>query len=213
MVATAAWAAPHDARHVRRHGHLARRGEPVDRMFRVIDGWACQYRLLPDGRRQIIALFLPGEYCQAQWVLTGRANWPVAALTELTLHEIPLGEVRVELARGGGAMVGVLGAIVDTLKRQETWIVNLGRMSATERICALLLDLVERMEPTGKVTAQGCPLPLTQHDLADVVGISSVHANRVLQMLRSTGVIALEAGRLKLLDPAELRLRCGAACA
>ncbi|NOW46378.1 CRP-like cAMP-binding protein [Novosphingobium sp. SG751A] len=190
---------------IRRHKHLARRHENTDRIFRVEEGWACQYRLLPDGRRQIIALFLPGDYCEAQWVLTGHANWPVVALTDMFVTEIPFRDIR---AHGGGefdGMKSMLGSIMHTLKSHEKWIVNLGRMSATERICALLHDLVERLRPTGKVVSDHCPMPLTQYDLADIVGISSVHVNRVLQMLRSEGVISLEAGRLALLNPAELR--------
>lgn len=56
------------------------------------------------------------------------------------------------------------------------------------------------------------PLPFTQNEIADAVGISAVHANRVLQILRGRGVIALETGRLELLDPEELRRMCSPAC-
>ncbi|WP_298167444.1 Crp/Fnr family transcriptional regulator [Novosphingobium sp.] len=203
---------PAGVRHIRRHAHLVRRNETTDRLFRVVDGWACQYRLLPDGRRQIISLFLPGDYCEAQWLLTGRANWPIVALTDVSFVELPLARIRADLAHGAPGILEVLNAIARTLKNHETWIVNLGRMSATERICALLVDLFERMELTGKVVANRCPMPLTQHDIADVVGISAVHANRVLQILRGERVIALTAGRLELLDPAELRRMCGPAC-
>lgn len=198
-------------RQIRRHSHLARRNEQTDRLFRIKEGWACQYRLLPDGRRQIIALFLPGDYCEAQWILTGRANWPVVALTDLSVTEISFHDIRDNAAHGGEGMKTMLGAITHTLKHHEKWIVNLGRMNATERICTLLHDLVERLRPTGSVIANRCPMPLTQYDLADIVGISSVHVNRVLQMLRSSGVIKLEAGRLALLDPAALKRLGGAA--
>mgnify|MGYP001038958106 CR=1 FL=1 len=194
---------------IRRHKHLARRHEHTDRLFRIEDGWACQYRLLPDGRRQIIALFLPGDYCEAQWVLTGQANWPIVALTDMFVTEIPFHDIRARHAAHNSqepdGMKSLLGSIMHTLKSHEKWIVNLGRMSATERICALLHDLVERLRPSGKVVSNHCPMPLTQYDLADIVGISSVHVNRVLQMLRGEGVISLEAGRLALLNPVELR--------
>lgn len=203
---------PPTERHIRRHVHLVRRNEATDRLFRIVDGWACQYRLLPDGRRQIISLFLPGDYCEAQWLLSGKANWPIVALTDLSFVEIPLDQMRTYLTQGGPEMAELLGAIARALKNHETWIVNLGRMSATERICALLIDLFERLEPTGTVVANRYPLPLTQNDIADVVGISAVHANRVLQMLRGKGVIALETGRLEVLDPEELRRMCGPAC-
>lgn len=203
---------PPTVRHIRRHVHLVRRGDATDRLFRIVDGWACQYRLLPDGRRQIISLFLPGDYCEAQWLLTGKANWPIVALTDLSFVEIPLAQMQTYLTQGGPEMAELLHAIARTLKNHETWIVNLGRMSATERICALLVDLFERLGPTGTVVANRCPLPLTQTDIADAVGISAVHANRVLQILRGRGVIALETGRLELLDPEELRRMCGPAC-
>lgn len=200
---------------VRRHKHLARRHENIDRVFRVEDGWACQYRLLPDGRRQIIALFLPGDYCEAQWVLTGQASWPIVALTDMFVSEIPLHEIRAHNSahnpQDPDGMKSLLGSIMHTLKSHEKWIVNLGRMTATERICALLHDLVERLRPSGKVVGDHCPMPLTQYDLADIVGISSVHVNRVLQMLRGEGVISLESGHLALLDPEGLRRLGGSA--
>lgn len=195
-------------REIRRHKHLARRHEATNRVFRIEEGWACQYRLLPDGRRQIIALFLPGDYCEAQWVLTGQANWPIVALTDMVVTEIPFQGIGNHEFDG---MKNLLGSITHTLKRHEKWIVNLGRMSATERICALFHDIVERLRATGRVISDHCPMPLTQYDLADIVGISSVHVNRVLQMLRGEGVIALEAGRLALLKPAELRRLSGPA--
>ncbi|WDF74037.1 Crp/Fnr family transcriptional regulator [Novosphingobium sp. KACC 22771] len=203
---------PPRTRHaIRRHDYLARRHEAMDRLFRVESGWACQYRLLPDGRRQIITLFLPGDYCEAQWALTGRANWPVTALTDMLVTPMALSEFRGSGPGATEGMTSLMASITQTLKSHENWIVNLGRMNATERICALLCDLVERLRPSGSVVDDQCVMPLTQADFADIVGISAIHANRVIQTLRGEGVIALEAGQLKLLDPAELLRRSGPA--
>jgi CRP-like cAMP-binding protein len=192
------------ARRFRRHEHLARQGEAADRVYFIEEGWACQYRLLADGRRQIIGLYLPGEHCEPQWALGADPTCPVIALTEVVAREIPLDAIRALPAQDRDSMANMIGAILRILRDNEKWIVNLGRLTATERICNLLTTLFERLQASGRVQHDRGPMPLTQYDLADIAGISPIHVNRVLQMLRSEGVIELKARRLALLDRAAL---------
>src|SRR3546814_12580144 len=69
--------------HFRMHQFLARENEKPDAMLYVQEGWACRYRLLSDGRRQITALYLPGDYCDPQWALGGVSSQPVVAITNV----------------------------------------------------------------------------------------------------------------------------------
>ena len=88
-------------------------------------------------------------------------------------------------------------------------IVRLGRMSAYERTAHLLLELFQRQRRAGLAQADSMPLPINQEMLADALGLSIVHTNRVLQQLRRDGFIVSRPGRVIFQDPEALRLVCG----
>ncbi|WP_246465409.1 Crp/Fnr family transcriptional regulator [Novosphingobium jiangmenense] len=180
--------APSSVRHFRRQQHLARPGETRDSIYRVEEGWACRYCLLPDGRRQIAALYLPGDYCEPHWLLSGRADLPVMAMTGLRVREVPLASIHT---RPGDGVKRLLGAMVQTLERQSKWIVSLGRKTAVERVSELLGELFERLRENERSSDEFRPIQLTQRDIADVVGLTPVHVNRVLQGLRQRGLVEL----------------------
>lgn len=188
-------------RNFRRHEHLARKDEVQDKIFRIEEGWACRYCLLPDGRRQITALFLPGDYCEPQWMLSGRSGLPIIALTEVRVAEVPLAGIH---AKPGDGVMKILGSVVDMLNRQTDWIVSLGRKSATERVGSLLSELHERLSTVGRVMAGRCTIPLTQQDIADVVGLTPVHVNRVLGDLRQRGLVQFSGKTLVVPEPEQL---------
>ncbi|CAO4163161.1 hypothetical protein CLBKND_00091 [Methylorubrum aminovorans] len=85
------------------------------------------------------------------------------------------------------------------------WLMNVGRRSAVERLAHLFCELLLRLKVVGLAEGTGYKFPLTQVDLADTTGITSVHVNRSLRELRQSGLIELEGGRLKILDYAGLR--------
>lgn len=171
-------------RQFRRYEHLARAGDRSDCIYSIKDGWACRYELLRDGRRQITALYLPGEYCEPHWLLSGQARLPVMALTRLTARPIPLGQIDHP---GEGGVRNVLHAMVQAMERQAQWITRLGRKNATERIVELLADLRARLgSDDDKVV-----IPLTQREIADIVGLTPVHVNRVLHRLAEQNCVHL----------------------
>lgn len=172
-------------RHFRRHEHLALAGEAQDRVYRLDEGWACRYTLLPDGRRQITALYLPGDVCEPQWVISGRAELSIVALTDVIATEIPLGSIRNASDAGVSEL---FDALMTNFNRQSDWIVSLGRRSASGRITALFAEIYSRLQRNGRVR-QPCTIPLTQQDIADVVGLTPVHVNRVVSELRRQGLV------------------------
>ncbi|WP_206240078.1 Crp/Fnr family transcriptional regulator [Novosphingobium terrae] len=196
-------------RHFRRSEFLARPTEHSDNLYRIQEGWAGQYRLLKDGRRQITALFLPGEYCEPQWLLGASATLPVVALTPLRAYAIPLDQISRRPDHLGDSAARVFSGMLKAMRGRERWIVNLGCLTATERICDLICEVYDRLEGTGQTIKNRCAMPLTQYEIADIVGISPVHVNRVLQGLRGTGIIELRNRRLVLCDPAALRHMSG----
>lgn len=172
----------HSIRHFRRFEHLVRAGDKCDWIYRVEEGWACRYCMLRDGRRQIAALYLPGDYCEPQWLFAGHADLPVMALTGMRTTKVSLSEIH---ARHDNDVKKMLGAMVQILDRQTRWIISLGRKTAVERVAELLADLRQRL----RAGSDPVVIPLTQRDIADVVGLTPVHVNRVLQDLRKQGVV------------------------
>lgn len=191
---------PNDVCSFRRHEYLAREGEMQDRIYRLEEGWACSYRLLSDGRRQIVSLFLPGDFCEPQWVLSQRVVHPVIALTQLSAQAIPVQEIDRGRAAEAEGLKSIFNAMLQALNRQAEWIVSLGCKTATERVCSLICDIFTRMRANDLVAGNGCAMPLTQYDLADTVGLTPVHLNRVLKTLRARGLIELKSRSLRVPD-------------
>ncbi|BBD99557.1 Crp/Fnr family transcriptional regulator [Sphingobium amiense] len=186
----------------RPHEYLARENEPPAGLYQMLEGWACRYRLLPDGRRQITALYLPGDYCEPQWALGRGPTQPVVALTNVRAYR---SACRVPSGGSGDAQQGFWKNLVDGSERQAGWLVTLGRRSAPERLAHLLLELFERMRRAGLAYGQQCALPLTQMDIADLTGLTPVHVNRTLQTMRNAGLVELQSRWLRIPDLAALR--------
>jgi CRP-like cAMP-binding protein len=175
----------------------------------LVSGWAARIRDLPDGRRQIIALILPGDaigLCRRPQPL---ALCPVMALTAIqTLDALPLVRAIADQATHPNLCAAVdIAAALD-----EAWlmdqVVRLGRLTAFERIAHLQLEILTRLSSVGLASERQTPFPLTQEMLADVTGLSLVHVNRTLQQLRREKLIELSQGRLKILDVEAMRDLC-----
>ena len=171
----------------------------------VVSGWACRQRLMPDGRRQIFSLLLPGD---SVGFGTRPALSSVVALTALeTVDAAALQEaVRRGAAPGLARALAAAEVVDDALLLDHA--VRLGRLTAFERVAHFLLELQQRLEVAGLGDRQRFPLPLTQEMLADALGLSIVHVNRTLQQLRRAALIELRSGVAILLEPDSLAQLC-----
>lgn len=191
-----------DRAYFRPHQYLARESELPEVIYRIDEGWACRFRLLADGRRQITELVLPGDYCEPQWLLGRRPVQPVVALTNVRATRLPLslaGERNQDHQRK------VWLSLATLVERQADWLVTLGRRTALERIAHLLCTIYERMHQSGLTYGQQCAMPLTQMDIADITGLTPVHVNRTLQTMRSVELIELQSRWLRIPDMPSLR--------
>lgn len=175
-----------------RHQHLAKEGAVCESIYRIKHGWACRYVMLPDGRRQITNLYLPGNYCEPQWLLSGRATASVMALTAVTATRVPLAHIHRSQSSD---VKDVLGEMVQSYERQTQWLVRLGRGTGIYRVAGLLDELCNRM-PEDE---QQLLIPLTQMEIADCVGLTAIHTNRVLHTLTAEGFVKAK-GRTILLN-------------
>lgn len=174
----------------------------------VLAGWAACQRVLPDGRRQIFRFILPGDLFGVSPAPGAVAPWSVVALTsmELAQGEAVVSHVRLGEAPGLARALARARAIDDQLLLDH--MVRLGQQSAYERVAHFLLELQRRLRVAGLGDAQRFPLPLTQEVLADALGLSIVHVNRILQQLRRERLIELRSGVAILLKPDELARLC-----
>lgn len=179
---------------------ILREGERPQDVNLVLSGWACRYKQMEDGRRQIVAFFLPGDLCDLNVYILREMDHSVGTLTPVTvaeisrstLEEVTLGHPRIVQALWWETLVNM--AI------QREWTLNLGQRSAFERTAHLLCELFLRLRTVGLTENGRCELPITQAELADATGLSAVHANRTLQDLRGAGLIALKGRALHIPD-------------
>ena len=193
-------AASEDLVFFRPHQFLTREHDRPEALYDILEGWACRHRLLPDGRRQITALYLPGDLCDPMWSLTPACHEPVIALTNVRATRKSLVDPStIDRHKGFSSR------LAESVERQSNWLVSLGRKTAVERLAHLLLELFERMRRAGLAYGQQCALPLTQTDIADATGLTAVHVNRTLQSMRSKGVLELHSKWLRIPDLGALR--------
>ncbi|MHC2001997.1 Crp/Fnr family transcriptional regulator [Methylobacterium sp. CM6241] len=183
-----------------KHSDIISEGDDPHHVNLILEGWACRYKQLDDGRRQIISFFVPGDLCDSHVYLLREMDHSIVALTSVKLAEIS----RAALEQIANDNVRLTKAFwwdtLVTVAVQREWTVNLGQRTAFERVGHLLCELFLRLQSVGLTEGTTCDLPLTQVELADALGLSNVHINRTLQELRRAGLIVLKGGRLTIPD-------------
>ena len=175
-------------------------GESITASKLLLHGFAARVDDMVDGRRQITALHVPGDFVDLQAFVFKTVNHEVVALTDCVACEIPharltaLDETMPHLTR-----LLWLETLVDA-SIQRTWLTGLGRRDAMERLAHLLCELGLRLDAANVGVRDAYPLPLTQTQLADIVGLTTVHVNRTLMTLRERGLIVWTGATLRILD-------------
>lgn len=170
----------------------------------VLSGLACRYTILPNGSRQITAFLVPGDLCDAETFILDRMDHNVGALSQTTTALISSDTMRKLLRTEGVAEALWWGTLTDLGVLRER-IVSHGRRDARSRVAHLLYELLVRYRVAGNATDDALDFPITQADLADASGMTTVHANRVLQGLRDEGLITLRNKTLTVLNPERLK--------
>lgn len=197
---------------------LVREGSRPDRVYLILSGAAFRYRYLPNGRRQIFGYLLPGELCDTQFVILNESDHNVGLLcdTEVAVISLPaLMNAMVQHPRIERALL--LMALVDGAMLRE-WLLNVGQRDACRKLAHFFCEISARFNAFGELDVDNeLTIPLTQIDLADTMGLTVVHVNRILQRFRREGLLnwsrrhfdILDRSRLEHLaefDPAYLRL-------
>ncbi len=173
-------------------------------LYTLYSGWAFRFKTLPDGRRQILNIHLPGDLMGLQGAMFDAAQYGVEALTEVEVCLLPRRKVwsvfenMPELAFD----VTWLGAREES--HVDEHLTSAGRRTASERIAALIIMLYKRANALGLVLNGAMPFPLTQQHIADTLGLSLVHTNKSLAKLRRLGMFSQTNSTLLLTNPKAL---------
>ncbi len=186
--------------HLRAHETIIRDGDEPHVVNVVLSGWVCRCKILPDGRRQIVSLFLPGDMCDPYVFLLGAMNQTLDTLTPVTLAAVPAESIRAMTASGADLAEALWWQILSSIEIQREWTTSLGRRTAVERLAHFFCEVSARLVSVGLSNGSDCEMPLTQTDLADISGLSTVHVNRSLQSLRASKLIELRGRRLIIHD-------------
>lgn len=189
-----------NARDVAEGTEFVRDGDPYGHTYVVQEGWAIRYKLLSDGRRQVLNFVLPGDFVGLFSSLFQTADHSVAALTDLRVSQVdPLAIVDMfaNCPRLGAAVAWSAGRDEAILSEQ---VVRVGRRSAYERTGHLMIELLHRLKLVGEAGGRSFDLPLTQEILADTLGLSLVHVNRTLRRLREAELLRIVGNRVVIDD-------------
>jgi len=179
---------------------IVRIGDRPSRCFLVRDGFTCSYKITGEGTRRILNFHISGDIPDLQSLHLTVLDHSISTITPCAVGFIPHGALH-DLCRRYYRITSALWreTLVDASVFRE-WIVNNGRREALNAMAHLLCELVVRLQAVGLAQGHRCDLPLTQSELADALGVSAVHVNRVLQDLRGSGLITLKGRTLTVLD-------------
>jgi CRP-like cAMP-binding protein len=182
---------------------IARENAPETIIRILTEGMACRYKMMPGGRRAITGYVLPGDFCDLGVFVSGRSGACIASLTPCRVAEIPLALMTELLARPGVLRALFEMAVAEAAILRE-WLANMGQELSEQRVAHLICEMRKRMEAAGMAQDGELHLPLTQEELGESVGISTVHVNRVLQRLKADGLIQLHGRTVTIPDLARL---------
>ena len=173
------------------HTAVVREGERPQQSALLIDGFACSSKTTDAGKRQILSVHIPGDIPDLQSLHLHVMDHDVTTLSRATMGFISHDALR-SLTRQRPTVAEALWreTLIDAAVFRE-WIVNVGRRSALVRLAHLLAEIGRRLQSLGLASGDRFELPMTQLDIADALGLTPVHVNRVVQELRREGLLEL----------------------
>jgi CRP-like cAMP-binding protein len=166
----------------------------------LLEGWAGRYKLLPNGDRVIMAYLIPGDLCDIHVALLNGMDHSIGTLSPCRVAFIPR-ETMNTLMEENWRIARALwwATLVDEAILRE-WLVTVGHRPADRRVAHLICEMLLRSKAVGLTDDDSFDLPLTQEELADTMGMSNVHMNRMLQQLRGQGLITTNGKRMIVKD-------------
>ncbi|HBU97709.1 Crp/Fnr family transcriptional regulator [Thalassospira lucentensis] len=174
-------------------GHeIVHEGQRKHNAFILLEGWVASYKLLPDGARQIIDFQIPGDFLGLRSLLLRTSDHSFEAITNVKVAEVSAKHIFAAFEKAPRLAAAVLWAASRDEAMVVEHLINIGRRSAITRTAHFLLELGARLRLIGVGSDKGYPCPLSQYLLADALGLSAIHINRVLRQLREKGLLTFQ---------------------
>ena len=175
---------------------LVHQGQSDQAAFVLADGWVCSYKIQGDGSRQIVDFQIPGDFLGLRSVLLHMSDHNIVPIVDIEAAEILV----TDLLDAFSTTPRLATAILWAASRDEAMVVEhlvgLGKRDAEARVAHFFLELGVRLALVGMGSQAGFACPLTQYHLADALGLSAVHVNRVLRKLREEGLVTFRDGQV-----------------
>ncbi len=179
---------------------LVHEGQSGQAAYILSDGWVCSYKIQPDGTRQIVDFQVPGDFLGLRSVLLRTSDHSFEPIVDSQAAEVMSGDLLQAFDQTPRLATAILWAASRDEAMVVEHLVSIGRRDAEARMAHFLLELGSRLALVGMASKQGYDCPLTQYHLADALGLSAVHVNRVLRPLRENGLVTVRDGRVTFHD-------------
>jgi CRP-like cAMP-binding protein len=179
---------------------LVHQGQADQSAYILAKGWVCSYKLLPNGGRQIVDFQIPGDFLGLRSVLFRTADHNIEPVTPVEASEVIITDLLDAFANTPRLATAVLWAASRDEAMVVEHLVGIGRRNALERTAHYLLEFSARLRLVGLGNKEGYDCPLSQYMLADALGLSAVHVNRVLRQLREMGLLTFQKGHVTIDD-------------
>ncbi len=163
----------------------------------IVNGWACRYKLLEDGRRQILAFFVPGDIADLHVYILAAIDHSIAAITPVEYAKITPKEFE-DIGDSHPRLLRALwweSLVTDSIQRE--WLVSIGQRDALQSVAHLACELFLRLKTIGLVERSICDFPLTQVDVGDALGMTQPHVSRTIAELNRSGFATITRGKLE----------------
>lgn len=183
---------------------LVQQGQSKQAAYILASGWVCSYKIQPDGTRQIVDFQVPGDFLGLRGLLLRTSDHSFEPVTEIQAAEVLASDLLDAFANTPRLATAVLWAASRDEALVVEHLVGIGRRDADARMAHFLLEMGARLALVGIGSTKGYACPLTQYHLADALGLSAIHVNRVLRLLRERGLVTFRTGQVTFHDHAAL---------
>ncbi|SHG58152.1 cAMP-binding domain of CRP or a regulatory subunit of cAMP-dependent protein kinases, partial [Kaistia soli DSM 19436] len=168
------------------------------------EGWGCRYKILPSGTRQVLAFMMPGDSCDLHVALLAEMDHSIQTIGPALVATIERADMDAILdSHHQVAKAMYVSQLVDE-GTMRAWITSMGRRTSLERVAHLMCELYLRARNIGLISEPTLTMPLSQLLIADSLGMTAVHLNRILKELRVTGAMSFQRGSLHIENPVKL---------
>ncbi len=183
---------------------LVHQGQSDQAAYILMSGWACSYKDLADGQRQIVDFQIPGDFLGLRSILLHMSDHSIEPVTDIEVTEVLKADLLTAFTQTPRLALAIFWAASRDEAMVVEHLVGVGRRDAAKRMAHFLLELGARLTLIGEGSKAGFECPLTQYLMADALGLSAVHVNRVLRLLRENGLLTFRDGYVTFDDYAGL---------